>query len=175
MDHFGGARPSALTIARSTRVFSMWPRNCSAPGPVAVRQSSPNEKRSHDLSSTTRFRADYRMSWRPSSTAVGRQRSAAQQRREIGNRLDDGARLEAQFLGDLGGAALYPERVQAGGRGAVDVPGVYRDESEFRVSDLNALGAEIVNARANFEDLDFLNADDVVEQIADPGALRRRF
>ena len=58
MDHLGGARPSALTIARSTRVFFMWLRNYCAPGPIAVRQSSTNEERSHDLSSTTRFRAD---------------------------------------------------------------------------------------------------------------------
>src|SRR2546428_13864510 len=49
------------------------------------------------------------------------QRLAAQQGREIGNRLDDCASLEAELLGDLGSAALNPERVQSTGRGAADV------------------------------------------------------
>src|SRR5262249_44274659 len=34
------ARPSAVTMTRNTRVLSMWPRNSSAPGPMAVKMTS---------------------------------------------------------------------------------------------------------------------------------------
>src|SRR5262249_31437123 len=63
----------------------------------------------------------------------GQQRLAAQQRCEIGNRLDDCARLETELFGHFGGAALNPECVQSSGGGAVDVPRIRRDEPELRV------------------------------------------
>ena len=60
----------------------------------------------------------------PIENSDGQQRLAAQQRREIGNCLDDCARLEAELFGHFGGAALNPECVQSSGGGAVDVPGI---------------------------------------------------
>src|SRR5262249_33075301 len=100
--------------------------------------------------------------------------SAAQQWREISNRLDDRARLEAELLGNLSSAALNPESVQPGRCSAVDIPGVCRDEPKLWVCDLHPLGSEIVDARADFEDLDFLNANDLVEKIANTGTLCSR-
>jgi hypothetical protein len=82
--------------------------------------------------------------------------------------------LKAQLLGNFSGAALDPERVQPGGRGAVDVPGICRNESEFGIRHLHPLGSKILDARADLENLDFLDADDVVEKITNPRALRRR-
>ena len=49
---------------------------------------------------------------------------AAQQRREIGDRLDDCINLESQFLGDLDGTALNPKCPQSGRRGG-DSPRLY--------------------------------------------------
>src|SRR6266436_2055734 len=91
--------------------------------------------------------------------APGQQRLAAQQGSEIGDRLDHRASLEAQFLWNLGSAALDPERVQSGGCGAIDVPGIRRDEAKLGVGDLQSLRGQIVDARADFEDLNFLDAD----------------
>src|SRR6516164_8038343 len=98
---------------------------------------------------------------------------AAQERCEIRNCFDDRGRLEPQFLGDLGGAALNPEGVQPGRRSSIDVPGIRGDEAEFDVRDFQALRRKIVDPRADLEDLYFFDANDIVEQIADTCALRR--
>src|SRR5215472_19374042 len=82
-------------------------------------------------------------------------RLAAQERCEISNRFDDRGRLEPQFLGDLGGAALNPEGVQPGRRGAINVPGIRRDKAELGVCDFQALRRKIVDPRADLEDLHF--------------------
>jgi len=110
----------------------------------------------------------------PESGQRNDKRSATQQRREIGNRLDDRARLEAQFLRNLGRAALDPERVQSGGCGAIDVPGVRRDEAQLGVGDLESFGGQIVDPWADLKDLDFLDADNIIEKIADSCTLSRR-
>ena len=73
--------------------------------------------------------------------------SAAQQGREIGDSLNDSVRLEAQFFWNFSGTTLDPERIQPGGRGTVDIPGIRRNESQLRIRHLHALGSEIVNAR----------------------------
>src|SRR5262249_62356003 len=99
---------------------------------------------------------------------------AAEQRRKIGDCLHDCGRLEAEFLGNLCGTALNPERVQPGRRGAIDVPGIGRDEAKLGVGDLQPLGGQIVDPRADLVDLDFLDADNIIEKIADSCALSRR-
>src|SRR5262245_15391562 len=99
---------------------------------------------------------------------------AAKQRRKIGNCLHDCGRLEAEFLGSLGGTALNPERVQPSRRGAIDVPGIGRDEAKLGVGDLQPLGGQIVDPRADLVDLNFLDADNIIEKIADSCTLSRR-
>ena len=74
---------------------------------------------------------------------------AAKQWRKIGNCLHDRSRLEAEFLGNLCGAALNPERVQPGRRGAIDVPGIRRDEAKLGVGDLELFGGQIVDPWAD--------------------------
>ena len=74
---------------------------------------------------------------------------AAKQWRKIGNCLHDRSRLEAEFLGNLCGAALNPERVQPGRRGAIDVPGIRRDEAKLGVGDLESFGGQIVDPWAD--------------------------
>src|SRR5262249_15938771 len=98
---------------------------------------------------------------------------ASQHRSEIGNRFDNRGRLEPQFLRDLGGAALNPEGVQPGRRGAINVPGIRRDKAELGICDFQALRRKIVDPRADFENLDLFDANDFVKKIADTCALRR--
>src|SRR5262245_46628349 len=98
---------------------------------------------------------------------------AAEQRRKIGNCLHHCGRLEAEFFGNLGGAALNPERVQPGRRGAIDVPGIRRDEAKLGVGDLESFGGQIVDSWADLKNLNFLDADNIIEKIADSCTLSR--
>src|SRR4029453_9518632 len=98
---------------------------------------------------------------------------AAKHRRKIGNCLHDCGRLETEFLGNLCRAALNPERVQPGRRGAIDVPGIRRDEAKLGIGDLESLGSQIVDPWADLKDLNFLDADNIIEKIADSCALSR--
>src|SRR5712691_13094248 len=94
-------------------------------------------------------------------------RSAAQQWREIGDRLDSRVNLESQLLRNLGGASLNPKCPQSGRCGGDTIPVIRRDEATLGVAYLHALGSEVVDARADLEYLHLLDADDFVEQITD--------
>src|SRR5262249_38993675 len=98
---------------------------------------------------------------------------AAEQRRKIGNCLHDCGRLVAEFLGDLSGTALNPERVQPGRRGAIDVPGIGRDEAKLGVGDLESLGGQIVDTWTDLVEFNFHDADNIIEKIADSCTLSR--
>ena len=83
-------------------------------------------------------------------------------------------RVEAELLGGLACGALNPERGQPGRGGAGDVPCVGRHEAQRGPVYAEPLRPQVVDARADLEDLDLLDADDGVEQGVDARAPRRR-
>src|SRR5215813_7468929 len=98
---------------------------------------------------------------------------AAQQVREVRDPLDRYVDLEAQLLGNLSGAALDPKRPQSCRHRGDAIPVVRGDEAKLWIAYLEAFGGEPVDPMAGLENLHFLDADDLVEQIADASALRR--
>src|SRR5262245_38764258 len=146
-------------------------------GPKAHRACLPQSKYSKAESVPPETPIQKRSIWYGPDLVLGVAATAplaVEQRRKIGNCLHDCGRLEAEFLGDLGGTALNPERVQPSRRGAIDVPGIGRDEAKLGVGDLQALGGQIVDPRADLVDLNFLDADNIIEKIADSCTLSRR-
>src|SRR5262249_11316195 len=101
-------------------------------------------------------------------------RSAAQQWRELSDRLNGRVNLESQLLGNFSGAALNPKCPQPGRCGADSIPVIRRDEAKLGVGYFQALASEIGYTWADLEYLHLLHADDFVEQLPDAGALRRR-
>src|SRR5215831_16672514 len=69
-------------------------------------------------------------------------RSAAQQGRELSDRLDSRINREAQLLRNLGAAALNPKCPQPSRCGADGIPIIRRDEAKLGVGYLQALASE---------------------------------
>src|SRR5260370_38884521 len=100
-------------------------------------------------------------------------RSAAQQWREIGDRLDSRVNRESQLLRNLGGASLNPKCPQSSRCGGDSIPVIRRDKTKLGIAYHHALGSEVVDARADLEYLHLLDTYDFVEQIPNARALRR--
>ena len=82
--------------------------------------------------------------------------------RWVPSRVDEHESRAASLIEQTGLPDLDPKRVQPGGRGTVNVPGIRRNESELQIGHLHALGGKIIDARADFEDLDFLDTKSAV-------------